>query len=84
MIHDKGCFAIYYDISKAYDNIKWSSIETAMLEIGLEKHFAKFVMATLLCSRVAMRTNIQGNVTREVELHKSIKQGCPWPPSCLS
>ena len=78
--HDKGCFAIYYDISKACDNIRWSSIETAMLEIGLEKEFIKFVMTALQGSRVAMRTNVPGNVTRDVELHKSIKQGCPLAP----
>ena len=78
--HDKGCYAIYYDISKAYDTIRWSSIETAMLEIGLEKKFITFVMTALQGSRVAMRTNIPGNVTREVELHKSIKQGCPLAP----
>jgi len=78
--HDKGCFAIYYDISKAYDNIRWSSIKTAMLEIGLDNKFINFVMTALEGSRVAMRTNVPGNVTREVELHKSIKQGCPLAP----
>ena len=76
----KGCFAIYYDISKAYDTILWSSIETAMLEIGLEKQFIDFVLAALSGSRVAMRTNVSGNVTREVTLSKSIKQGCPLAP----
>ena len=51
-----------------------------MLEIGLEKKFITFVMTALQGSRVAMRTNIPGNVTREVKLHKSIKQGCPLAP----
>ncbi|MFZ9070967.1 MAG: reverse transcriptase domain-containing protein, partial [Burkholderiaceae bacterium] len=75
-----GCFAAYYDISKAYDTIRWSSIEHAMRNLGLEEDFITFVMQSLKGTRVAMRTNIHGRITRTVTLHKSIKQGCPLAP----
>ena len=51
-----------------------------MLEIGIEQQFVSFVLASLAGSRVAMRTNVSGSVTREVTLSKSIKQGCPLAP----
>ena len=83
--YDKGCFAIYYDISKAYDTmIRWSSTYRSgnAGDRQFEKQFVSFVLAALAGSRVAiyMRTNVSGNVTREVTLSKSIKQGCPLAP----
>ena len=80
LAYQRGCYAIYYDISKAYDTIRWSSIKTAMQGIGLEPAFIDFVMASLEGTRVEMRTNVRGQVTRPVQLHKSIKQGCPLAP----
>ena len=60
-----------------FENYLWHDI----CFVGwVSSSFVKFVMAALLGSRVAMRTKIHGNVTREVELHKSIKQGCPLAP----
>lgn len=75
-----GCYAIYYDISKAYDTIHWSSIKTAMERIKLDPKFINFVMTVLDGSEVAMRTNVPGRITRKVCLEKSIKQGCPLAP----
>ena len=75
-----GCYAVYYDISKAYDTISWSSIQSALERIGVEPAFISFVMSVLNGTKVAMRTNVPGHITRTVELHKSIKQGCPLAP----
>ena len=78
--HNKNCYAIYYDISKAYDTIRWESIKSSLENLHLEPRFINFVMTSLKNSRIAMRTNITDNITPEVELHKSIKQGCPLAP----
>ena len=78
--HGGGCYTIYYDISKAYDTIRWSSIESAMRDIGLDTSFVTFVLSVLEGTKVAMRTNVSGRTTRTVQLHKSIKQGCPLAP----
>ena len=75
-----GCFATYYDISKAYDTIRWDSIKKALENLGIDENFITFVMSSLKGTRVAMRTNVPGNITRKVTLHKSIKQGCPLAP----
>ena len=76
----KGCYAVYYDISKAYDTIRWESIREALQAIGMEQAFIDLVMNSLEGSTTAMRTNVPGRITRSVTLHKSIKQGCPLAP----
>ena len=78
--HDKNCYAVYYDISKAYDTIRWPSIKRAMEYIGLGEDFVSFIMATLKGTTLSMRTNRAGHVTPAVEMHKAIKQGCPIAP----
>ena len=78
--HQKPCYAIFYDISKAYDTIRWTSIRTAMTAVGLPTAFTEFVMNSLKGTMLAMRTNVPGNITPRVEMHKAIKQGCPLAP----
>jgi hypothetical protein len=75
-----SCYLISYDISKAYDTINWKSIERALEMLGIDPNFIDMVMNSHLHSRLAMKTNIQGNVTPEVEMEKAIKQGCPLAP----
>jgi hypothetical protein len=77
---EKPCYAIFYDISKAYDTICWSSISRALRRIGAPAELIEFVASTLLGTTLRMRTNISGRVTPSVQLHKAIKQGCPLAP----
>jgi ribonuclease HI/exonuclease III len=76
----KEIYAIYYDVSKAYDTVRWSSIRSALEKLEIPENFIMFVMNTLKGSRIMMRTNVQGNITPAVELKKTIKQGCPLAP----
>ena len=76
----KQCYIISYDISKAYDCIRWESIENALITIGASNDFIDFVMNSLKGTKSSIKTNIKGRVTPKVELHKSIKQGCPLAP----
>jgi hypothetical protein len=78
--HEKALYAIYYDISKAYDTIRWSSIKEALERIGLGDDFVTFVMSSLQGTTLSMRTNRAGHVTPAIEMHKAIKQGCPLAP----
>lgn len=78
--HDKSLYAIYYDISKAYDTVRWSSISRAMNRLGLPIGFIEMVMNILKGTTLVMRTNRKGRVTPVVEVHQSIKQGCPLAP----
>jgi hypothetical protein len=75
-----ACYAVYYDMSKAYDTVRWSSIRSALERIGAPESFISFVINTLTGTRVRMRTNKKNHTTPEVELHQTIKQGCPLAP----
>ena len=79
-LHDKPCFAIYYDISKAYDSIRWSSIERGLRRMGMPQDFISLVMNSLEGTKLMMRTSVRGRVTPMVQLKKAIKQGCPLAP----
>jgi hypothetical protein len=73
----RECYAVFYDISNAYPTVKWSSIQQALIEIGAPNPFIDFVVNSLQGTTISMKTNIPGRVTPAVEIHKSIKQGCP-------
>ena len=75
-----GCYLIYYDISKAYDCIRWDSIERALERLGMDPNLVDFVMNTLEGSTLAIKTNIPGRTTSRVTMHGAIKQGCPLAP----
>jgi hypothetical protein len=76
----RECYALFYDISNAYPTVKWSSIQQALIEIGAPNPFIDFVVNSLQGTTISMKTNIPGRVTPAVEIHKSIKQGCPLAP----
>ena len=75
-----SCYAIYYDISKAYDCTRWSSIERALRRIGADQDLIDFVMNSLEGTTLAMKTGLKGQITPKVTLEKAIKQGCPLAP----
>ena len=77
---EKACYAIYYDISKAYDCTRWSSIERALRRIGADQDLIDFVMNSLEGTTLAMKTGLKGQITPKVTLEKAIKQGCPLAP----
>ena len=76
----RNCFVIYYDITKAYDCVRWSSIEAAMERLGIDPTLIDFVMNTLTDSTMAMKTNVPGRITDHIKMNKAIKQGCPLAP----
>ena len=81
-INQKGkeIHAIFYDISKAYDTVKWSSILQALVDIGADNDLIEYVHNTLKGSRNRIKTHIPGRTTTSGEIYGSIKQGCPLAP----
>jgi hypothetical protein len=77
---DRACYAIFYDISKAYDTLCWSSIFRALRRIGAPPALIDYVRNSLHGTRLAMRTNIRGRLTPTVTISKAVKQGCPLAP----
>jgi exonuclease III len=76
----KPCYAVFYDISKAYDCVKWSSIERALKRVGAPKILIDFVIQSLQGTTLEMKTGRPGGMTKPVQIHKAIKQGCPLAP----
>ena len=76
----KACYAVYYDISKAYDNVRWSSIENALQRIGAPRALVDFVIKSLEGTTLKMKTGKPGGMTEAVQIHRAIKQGCPLAP----
>ena len=76
----KQCYSIFYDISKAYDTIRWESIENALNRVGANEEFINFVMNSHKGTKLAMKTNKPNHITPQIEMHKAIKQGCPLAP----
>ena len=72
--------AIFYDISKAYDCMRWSSVEMALRRIGAGPGLIEFVLSSLEGCSVAMKTNIKGRITPYINTNKAVKQGCPLAP----
>ena len=77
---EKAMYTILYDISKAYDTTKWSSIIRALENMGFGNDFIDYVQNSLLGTELRMRTNLPGRTTPTVMMHRAIKQGCPLAP----
>ena len=76
----RAMYAVYYDLSKAYDTMRWSSIEKALRRIGAGRGFIDFVMNSLEGTMTVMKTGSHGRVTPMVQMRKAVKQGCPLAP----
>ena len=77
----RACYTLFYDISKAYDCVRWSSIEQALVRLKAPRTLINFVIQSLQGSTLAMKVGTTGRTTKQVEIHKAIKQGCPLAPS---
>jgi hypothetical protein len=77
-IHRHGNFTLFYDISRAYDSIRWSSIKLSMERLHLPGSFISLVMNSLKGSTACVRTAFGLSDTFSVT--KAIKQGCPLAP----
>jgi hypothetical protein len=76
-----GCYNIFYDISKAYDSVSWSSIVLSMKRLLLPDALIQWVINTLKGSQSVIKTGLGSNGTTEVfDIHKGIHQGDPLAP----
>ena len=73
-------YAIFYDISKAYDTVQWSSITMAMRDIGLTEDFISFVHNSLQGTSIRMKTSINGKATEYITMNQAVRQGDPLAP----
>jgi hypothetical protein len=70
--NNEACYAIIYDISKAYDTIRWSNIQHSLIRLKFPPEFVDFIQNSLTGSHLAMRTNIPNRITPKVPIFNSI------------
>jgi hypothetical protein len=71
---------VFYNITKFYDTFCWSTILRALRRIGCPPEFIDYIKNSLINTKLCIRTNIHGRVTTIVQMHKAVKQGCPFAP----
>jgi hypothetical protein len=52
----------------------------ALERLGIEPDLIDYIMNSLEGSKMAMKTNVPGNITPHIAIRKAIKQGCPLAP----
>ncbi|KAJ0471319.1 putative RNA-directed DNA polymerase [Helianthus annuus] len=66
------------DISKAYDSVNWSFLDSIMFQMKFPNRWRKWIMATLVSARASVLVN--GSPTREFECSRGLRQGDPLSP----
>ncbi len=80
----RACYAIFYDISKAYDTAEWTSISEALKRLDIDDTFIQFIHNSLVGTNLCIKTATKGRTTESVLMHRAVKQGdplAPLPPS---
>jgi hypothetical protein len=78
--HNKACYNIWYDISRAYDSIKWSSIILSMRRLKIPEDFITFIHNSLQGNKAWIKTGVGEGHTKGFKIEKGIEQGCPIAP----
>jgi hypothetical protein len=74
----KPCYCISYDVSKAYDHLRWFTIKHGMQRLNLPPKFQNYVLGKMKGSTIEFKTRY-GN-TDPFEVKRGTAQGCPLSP----
>nr|GFA47875.1 RNA-directed DNA polymerase, eukaryota, reverse transcriptase zinc-binding domain protein [Tanacetum cinerariifolium] len=66
------------DFKKAYDSVRWDSIDDILRGFGFGEKWCKWIQSCLYSSRGSVLVN--GSSTKEFQFHKGLKQGDPLSP----
>ncbi|XP_057834805.2 secreted RxLR effector protein 78-like [Cryptomeria japonica] len=67
------------DFEKAYDRVEWGFILTMLEAFGFPAEFCKWIM--VLLKDASAQVEVNGSLTQNISLGKSIRQGCPLAPA---
>jgi hypothetical protein len=76
--NNKSCFSVSYDVSKAFDHLRWFTISNGMRRINLPPKFQKYVFGKMQDSTMEFKTSY-GN-TDPFLIQRGCPQGCPLSP----
>ncbi|XP_062021276.1 uncharacterized protein LOC133737799 [Rosa rugosa] len=74
----KGFFAWKVDLSKAYDRLSWSFIESVLHEACFPPSLVKLIMSCI--SSTSFQICFNGELTDSFQAHRGIRQGDPLSP----
>jgi large subunit ribosomal protein L40e len=75
---NKPCYCLSYDVSKAYDHLRWFTIKQGMQRINLPEKFQDYILGKMKESTIEFKTHY-GNTT-PFEIKRGTAQGCPLSP----
>ncbi|KAL3690752.1 hypothetical protein R1sor_004403 [Riccia sorocarpa] len=75
----KGIF-VKIDFVKAYDRVDHTFLWMVLEKMGFDSHFINLVKG-FTCSGAA-KVHINGAMTKEIQVGRGVRQGCPLAPYC--
>lgn len=66
------------DNSKAFDRVGWPYLLALIYKLGIGPRLGKLIQT--LITQISAKLCINGMTTNSLELHRSLRQGCPLSP----
>ena len=71
----EGCYLICFDLEKAFDRIEHEYMLQVIEQIGLGKHFKRWVQ--IMYEKATSRVYVNGYMSGNIQIKRSVRQGCP-------
>jgi hypothetical protein len=74
----KNCLIFKVDFEKAYDSVDWGFLEYMLRRFGFSEKWIDWMRACVFAGTMSILVN--GSPTREIDIHRGLKQGDPLAP----
>jgi hypothetical protein len=74
----KDCMVFKVDFEKAYDSVDWGFLEYMLRRFGFCDKWVEWMRACVFAGSMSVLVN--GSPTREIDIHRGLKQGDPLAP----
>ena len=74
----KECLIFKVDFEKAYDSVDWGFLEHMMVRVGMCDKWIAWMKACVFGGTMSILVN--GSPTKEINIHRGLKQGDPLAP----
>jgi hypothetical protein len=78
MAQNEPSFYVAYDVSKAYDRLRWFTMKNGMERIGIPEKFQRYVLGKMEGSQMYVKTGY--GLTEPFEVKRGCPQGDPLSP----